>query len=91
MTSERDLYSVKEVAAKTGFSEKTIVRCIKRGELPASKLCSEWRVARADYVAWVDAGHFEPEAPVIATVDTASRRVKAVPTVQLYGLRQRCA
>lgn len=89
--SERDLYSVKELAARTGFCEKTIVRCIKRGELPASKLCSEFRVTRDAYLAWVEAGAVEPETtPVVGTVDTASHRVKAVSTVQRYGLRQRC-
>lgn len=89
--SERDLYSVKELAARTGFCEKTIVRCIKRGELPASKLCSEFRVTRDAYLAWVEAGAVEPETTlVVGTVDTASHRVKAVSTVQRYGLRQRC-
>jgi excisionase family DNA binding protein len=91
VTIERDLYSLKEVAAKTGFSERTLVRCIKSGELPAFKLCSEWRVARADYLAWVNAGRFELDTPVVTTLNTASRRVKAVPTVQEYGLRQLCA
>lgn len=75
----------------TGFCEKTIVRCIKRGDLRASKLCSEYRVTRDAYIAWVEGGTVEPDTtPLVGTADTASRRVKAVSTVQRYGLRQRC-
>lgn len=75
----------------TGFCEKTIVRCIKRGELRASKLCTEWRITRNAYLAWVEGGAVEPETPpVVGTADTTSHRVKAVSAVQRYGLRQRC-
>ena len=75
----------------TGFCEKTIVRCIKRGDLRASKLCSEFRVTRDAYRAWVEGAAVEPDTtPMYGTADTASRQVKAVSAVQRYGLRQRC-
>ena len=86
------MFSPREIADKTGFHEKTIRRAINRGELRGSLLCGKLRVARTDYLAWVTAGVVQPECPaVVGTVDTAPHQVRAVSTVQRYGLRQRAA
>jgi excisionase family DNA binding protein len=43
---------IKEAAARSGFSPKTLYRAIASGELPARKIRSRWRIASADLEAW---------------------------------------
>ena len=53
--------SVTDVAESLGVKHQAVRRAISRGELPASKVCSRVRIARADFEAWVDGQRIEPE------------------------------
>jgi excisionase family DNA binding protein len=45
--------SIKEAAARSGFSTKTLYRSIAAGELRATKVRSRWRIAVSDLDAWL--------------------------------------
>lgn len=45
--------SIKEAAAWSGFSTKTVYRAIAAGELRAKKVRSRWRIAVSDLEAWL--------------------------------------
>jgi excisionase family DNA binding protein len=45
--------SIKEAAARSGFSTKTLYRAIAAGELRAKKVRSRWRIAVSDLEAWL--------------------------------------
>jgi excisionase family DNA binding protein len=45
--------SIKEAAARSGFSTKTLYRAIATGELRAKKVRSRWRIAVHDLEAWL--------------------------------------
>ena len=45
--------SIKEAAAQSGFSTKTLYRAIAAGELRAKKVRSRWRIAVSDLEAWL--------------------------------------
>ncbi|HEX5584005.1 helix-turn-helix domain-containing protein [Gaiella sp.] len=45
--------SIKEAAARSGFSTKTLYRAIAAGELRAKKVRSRWRIAVHDLEAWL--------------------------------------
>ncbi len=51
-TAEEALLSVEQVAAICGLSRRAVYDAIKRGELPALKLCSRLRVRKSDLDAW---------------------------------------
>jgi excisionase family DNA binding protein len=44
---------IKEAAARSGFSTKTLYRAIAAGELRATKVRSRWRIAVSDLEAWL--------------------------------------
>ena len=47
------LLSAEQVAALCGLSRRAVYDAIKRGELPALKLCSRLRVRTADFDGWL--------------------------------------
>lgn len=48
----REFYTVQEVADLMGFHWQTILRMIRKGELPAKKYGSAWRIRKADLEAF---------------------------------------
>lgn len=50
---EMRFFSVAEAAAILELSEKSIRGAIRRGELPASKVCGRLRIAKHDLKNWV--------------------------------------
>ena len=74
--AELGLLTPRHVARLSGFSEKTVLRAIRAGELPASKVRNQYRIWPADYRAWIDAARVDrplPEAaPRQAVTDRAS-------------------
>jgi len=48
-----DFLTVEEVAARSGYSEKTVYRAIDNGRLRASKPASRWRIDPEDYWRWM--------------------------------------
>jgi excisionase family DNA binding protein len=55
--------SVAEIATHLGVKHQAVRRAISRGELPAAKVCSRVRIARADFDAWVRDRRITPEHP----------------------------
>jgi excisionase family DNA binding protein len=66
-----------EVASLCGYSRKAIYRAIERGELPATKRCSRWRILAEDVERWLEDG--------VRVVDNDSRisRERTLPPVAL--------
>jgi Helix-turn-helix domain len=48
--------SVSDVAERSGFSTKTVLRALQAGELVGSKVRSRWVVWPEDFRAWIDGG-----------------------------------
>lgn len=57
---ELGLLTTRAVARLSGFSQKTVLRAIRAGELPASKVRNEYRVWQADYREWINAARVTP-------------------------------
>ena len=65
LEAELRLLTVRTVARLSGFSQKTVLRAIRAGELTASKIRGEYRVWPTDYRAWINADRVEsPRRPV---------------------------
>lgn len=73
---ELGLLTPRHVARLSGFSEKTVLRAIRAGELPASKVRNQYRIWPADYRAWIDGARVEhpatPPSRGPTPTDTAS-------------------
>lgn len=39
---EKQLYTVRDFAQELGLAEQTVRGAIRRGEIPATKLCGKW-------------------------------------------------
>ena len=48
-----DFLTVEEVAARSGYAEKTVYRAIGAGRLRASRPATRWRIALEDYWMWM--------------------------------------
>lgn len=57
-----DLLTIDEVAAQVGCCRDTVVRAIKRRELPASKIAG-WKIRPADVLEWWDAKQVPAPTP----------------------------
>lgn len=55
--------TVAEVARRSSFSTKTVLRALRAGELVGSKVRSRWRVSREDFQVWIDAGRQGTASP----------------------------
>ena len=56
------MLTVKEVAQRSRFSEKTVRKAMARGELRASKLCGQWRILVEDFDEWIEGGTHVPRS-----------------------------
>ncbi|MCW3038294.1 MAG: Helix-turn-helix domain [Solirubrobacterales bacterium] len=52
-----------EVAQRCGLSRRAVYDAIRRGELPAMRLCSRLRIRRQDFEAWLAGARVAPEDP----------------------------
>jgi excisionase family DNA binding protein len=55
--------SVAEVAQRSGFSKKTVLRALQAGELVGAKVRSRWVVWPEDFRAWIDGGRRAATTP----------------------------
>ncbi len=62
-TATGSLLSAEDVARICGLSRRAVYDAIKRGELPAFRLCSRLRIKPADLNAWLLGNAVEPPAP----------------------------
>jgi excisionase family DNA binding protein len=53
MTLEKPFYSIYEAADVLGVHERSVRNYIKRGDLKAGKSGRQWRIAKADLLAFV--------------------------------------
>lgn len=51
---EKDWLSVSDIASYMDVSPYVVAGMLRRGELVGLKMGREWRVARADFEAWLD-------------------------------------
>ena len=54
MSSEKEFYSLEEVADKLGVTYQLIYRLVRTGELPAARLGKLYRVSGADLDAYLE-------------------------------------
>ena len=64
--------SVSQVAEELGVSRKTVLRRLRRGELPGKKLGSRWRIPRAELERMFESTN----VPVDAEIDVSARAIK---------------
>lgn len=59
-----------DIAAVCGLSRRAVYDAIRRGELPAMRLCGRLRIRREDFEAWLAAARVAPiassAAPMVA-------------------------
>ena len=80
MTTQEILWSVDDVADHCKLSYQSVYRAIKRGELPAAKICSRIRVRQADVKEWLASGR------IATSVDAATSDRGTAPAAG--GLRE---
>ena len=51
--SEKEYYSIAEVARRLNIHRNTLYRLISTGEIPAHRFLSRWRISRADLDAFL--------------------------------------
>lgn len=49
---QTEFLSPSQISELTGLSAKTIIRCIEKGEIPATKLGGSWRIPVSWYESW---------------------------------------
>jgi excisionase family DNA binding protein len=52
---ESPVMTVHEVAAFLGVHQTTVYRLLKRGQIPAFKLGSDWRFSKKQLTEWIEA------------------------------------
>lgn len=52
---ESPVLTVREVADFLGVHQTTVYRLLKRGEIPAFKLGSDWRFSKKRLTEWIEA------------------------------------
>jgi excisionase family DNA binding protein len=55
-----DLLSPEDVARRCGLSRRAVYDAIRRGELPAARLCSRVRISPADLDGWLASSRVRP-------------------------------
>jgi hypothetical protein len=75
--------TVAEVARRSRFSTKTVLRALQAGELVGSKVRSRWVVWPEDFAAWIDAGRQRtprpgPSLPEASGPSGSSERLLAI-------------
>ncbi len=65
-TEPAGLLSSEQVAQLCGLSRRAVYDAIKRGELPAVRLCSRLRVRRDDLERWFATSSVRPTTPASA-------------------------
>jgi excisionase family DNA binding protein len=79
------LLSVAEVADLSGLKHQAVRRAIRRGELPAIKLCGRIRIRPTDLDAWHEAGQLrganspQPPRTRLEPASTGLRRLLDSP------------
>ncbi len=63
-----------EVAARCGLSRRAVYDAIRRGELPAVRLCSRLRVTPAAFAAWLQENTVTVDGPADTARDSAPPR-----------------
>jgi excisionase family DNA binding protein len=51
--------SMSQVRRLSGFSEDTVLREIRRGNLPGEKVCNRWRFRESAVLQWLNPGKVE--------------------------------
>lgn len=56
--------STRDAAERLAVSQKGIRAAIRRGELPAVKVCGRVRIGPEDFAAWVERGRVAPDVVI---------------------------
>jgi excisionase family DNA binding protein len=60
VTLPEDLLSPEDVARRCGLSRRAVSDAIRRGELPAVRLCSRLRIAPTEFDGWLARSRVRP-------------------------------
>ncbi|HEY8867164.1 MAG TPA: helix-turn-helix domain-containing protein [Solirubrobacteraceae bacterium] len=82
------LLSVGDVADTCALSRRAVYDTIKRGELPALRICSRLRVRPADLDRWLAGSSVQPIAPASAT---RAKRSNKQPASGSFGAQLRAS
>jgi nitrogen PTS system EIIA component len=80
-SSKSEILTLSEIAYYLKVSEKTILRMVKRGELPGSKIASQWRFQRVAIEQWLTAKM--DSAPADRLVDVIQTTSTIIPLAKL--------
>jgi hypothetical protein len=81
--SQPDLMTVANVAGRSGFSTKTVLRALQAGELVGSKVRSRWVIWPEDFRAWIDAGR-----PAVAATASPQECTRVGSTERLLAIER---
>lgn len=68
-----------EVARRIRLSRRAVYDAIRRGELPAMRLCGRLRISPADLDTWLAAGAVRAQRPAIPAPTSAARKPTPSP------------
>lgn len=68
-----------DVARRIGLSRRAVYDAIRRGELPAMRLCGRLRISPAELEAWLTAGATAARRPPLPASVVASRALTPAP------------
>ena len=81
--ASREILTLSEMAHYLKVSEKTILRMVKRGEMPGSKVASQWRFQRVVIEQWLTAKmESAPDESLIEVIQTTP---KIIPLAHLIS------
>lgn len=70
-TGDGQLLSPEDVARRCGLSRRAVYDAIRRGELPAMRLCNRLRISPNGFDAWLAAGTLAPPTRQSLCVSTS--------------------
>lgn len=80
---DQEVMTLTDIARYLKVSEKTILRMVKKGELPASKVSNQWRFQRVSIEQWLTAKmESAPDDNLVSVIRTTP---KIIPLAQLIS------
>ena len=78
-TASDPFLSPDDIARRIGLSRRAVYDAIRRGELPAMRLCGRLRISPPDLDAWLAAGATKARKPPIPGTTSPARNLTTAP------------
>ncbi len=78
-TASDPFLSPDDVARRIGLSRRAVYDAIRRGELPAMRLCGRLRIRPADLDTWLAAGATKAQRPPLPGTTSPARKLTPAP------------